>query len=130
MNIFRINLGTLVLNFDGTPAQFNNQPLNLRGVLLGALTGLLEVDKDDPVEVKLARIALAERVQRETQLELSLGDVLMLVPLIRRSYTHPLVLACFVRVTESSVGSLAPLPVATSADSGNASAAESPPDTN
>lgn len=101
--MFKINLTQTVCNLDGSEARFSDKALSLKDLLSVALIVVHEGDQTLPADTRLRRVELAKTIRVQDTVTLTLTDVIGLVPLILRNYTHPLVLATFIQALEDSV---------------------------
>lgn len=101
--MFQIDISKYILNIDGSAALFQGQPLPMRQILLNSLTGLVKEDESATMAERMFRVNLAKRIMHVNRVSFDLSEVIMLVPLINRTFPHPSVISAFLKEIEDSV---------------------------
>jgi hypothetical protein len=99
---FAIPLDSPVVQWNGKPALFGNEILQMSGVLMSAVTQVTESDKEDSPDVRRHKMQLAAKISQASHIELDLHDVIFLAPLVIRAFVHPLVYMSFVQICAQS----------------------------
>lgn len=101
--MFQIDVSKYVTNIDGSAALFQGNPLPMRTILLNSLTGLVKEDESATMADRMFRVNMAKRLMIPNRVDFDLSEVIMLVPLINRTFPHPNVISAFLKELEESV---------------------------
>lgn len=101
--MFKINVAQNITMLNGEEAKFSGEALSFRSMLVRALTSVAEGDQFNPIESRTMRMRLADQIQAQDSIVLSLEQVLWIAPLIARAFSHPLVSYAFIKLLEDSL---------------------------
>lgn len=101
--MFKINVAQNIKLLNGEEAKFSGAALSFRDMFVRALTSIAEGDQFNPLESRVMRVRLAEQIQAQDIVILSLEQVVWIAPLIARTFSHPIVSYAFIKLLEDSL---------------------------